>query len=145
MKTIGLIPNVVSEMMKLDLTKLYQVEIKEYKHKRSIEQNKKMWALIHEIARATGDDDMQVYCGVLERADVKSDYIITATNIEDALKKSFRAVKFIRMQEVNGKDCYVYKVYLGSSKMNTKEMSELLEITLNICGELGIETEEIYS
>ena len=141
MKTVGFIPDIVSKMMKLDLTKLYQVEIKEYRHKRSLEQNKKMWVLIHEIAKATGDDDMQVYCGVLERADVKSDYIITAINIEENLKKSFRAVKFIRMQEVNGKNCYVYKVYFGSSKLNTKEMSELLEITLNICGELGIGTE----
>ena len=131
--------------MRLDLTKPYQIDLKEVKSKRSLEQNKKMWVLIHEIAKATGNDDFQVYCGILERADVKSDYIITATNIEDTLKKSFRAVKFIRMQEVNGKDCYVYKVFLGSSKMNTKEMSELLEITLNICGELGIETEEIYS
>ena len=141
MKKIGFIQDIVSDILKLDLSKIYQVEIKEYKHKRSIEQNKKMWALIHEIARATGDDDMQVYCGILEKADVKSDYVITAMNMEEALRKSFRAVKFIRMQEVNGKDCYVYKVYLGSSKMNTAEMSELLDITLNICGELGIETE----
>jgi RNA polymerase-interacting CarD/CdnL/TRCF family regulator len=141
MKSVGLIPDIVTKLMQMDLTKLYQIDIKEYKNKRSIEQNKKMWVLIHEIARATGNDDMQVYCGVLERADVKSDYIITAANLEESLKKSFRAVKFIRMQEVNGKDCYVYKVYLGSSKMNTQEMSELLEITLDICGELGIETE----
>ena len=144
MRIAGTIPEMVARLMKLDLNKPYQIELREIKSKRSLEQNKKMWALIHEIAKVTGDDDMQVYCGILERADVKSDYIITATNIEDALKKSFRAVQFIRMQEVNGRDCYVYKVYIGSSKMNTKEMSELLEITLNICGELGIETEEIY-
>ena len=61
--------------------------------------------------------------------------------MEDELKKSFRGVKFIRMQEVNGRDCYVYKVYIGSSKMNTEEMTELLDITLQICGELGIEVE----
>ena len=138
MRTVGLIPDIVSKLMKMDLTKLYQVEIKEYKHKRTIEQNKKLWVLINEIAKATGNDEMQVYCSILEKANVKTDYIITAINMEDTLKKSFRAVKFIRMQEVNGKDCYVYKVYLGSSKMNTTEMAELLDITLNVCGELGI-------
>lgn len=135
----------VARLMRLDLTKPYQIELKEFKSKRSLEQNKKMWALIHEIAKETGADDLEVYIGILERADVKSEYLITASDMESSLKKSFRAVKFIRMQEVNGKDCYVYKVYIGSSKMNTKEMSELLEITLNICGEIGIETEEIYS
>ena len=39
------------------------------------------------------------------------------------------------------KECNIYKVYIGSSKMNTKEMTELLDITLQICGELGIPTE----
>ena len=139
MRTVGLIPDIVTKLMKLDLTKLYEVSIKEYKHKRTIEQNKKLWVLINEIAKATGNDEMKVYCSILEKANVKTDYIITAINMEDTLKKSFRAVKFIRMQEVNDKECYVYRVYLGSSKMNTTDMSELLDITLNICGELGIE------
>jgi hypothetical protein len=60
--------------------------------------------------------------------------------MEDALRHSFRGVKFIRMQEVNGKDCYVYKVYIGSSKMDTKEMTELLDITFQLCAELSIPT-----
>ena len=106
-----------------------------------MQQNKLLWKLIHNIAKATQQDDMEVYCAVLERADALSDYVITATDMEDALRKSFRGVKFIRMQEVNGRDCYVYKVYIGSSKMNTEEMTELLDITLQICGELGIEVE----
>ena len=84
---------------------------------------------------------MDVYCGILEKADALSDYVITAIEMEDALRKSFRGVKFIRKQEVNGKECYVYKVYIGSSKMDTKEMTELLDITLQICGELGIQME----
>lgn len=139
MKAVGLITDIVPKLLKLDLTKLYQIDIKEYKHKRSIEQNKKLWVLIHEIARTTHNDELEVYCSILEKANIKTDYIITAINMEETLKKSFRAVKFIRMQEVNGKDCYVYKVYIGSSKMNSTEMSELLDITLNICGELGID------
>ena len=87
---------------------------------------------------------MDVYCGVLERADALSDYVITAVDMEDALRKSFRGVKFIRMQEVNNKECFVYKVYLGSSKMNTSEMNELIEITMQECSELGIDTREVY-
>ena len=87
-------------------------------------------------------DDMDVYCAVLERADALSDYVITATDMGDALRKTFRGVKFIRMQEVNGKECFVWKTYLGSSKMNTKEMNELIEIAMQICGELGIDARE---
>lgn len=129
-------------MLKLEMDKLFVCDIKEPKSKRSLQQNRLLWKLIHSISKETYQDDEDVYCAVLERADALSDYVITATDMEDALRHSFRGVKFIRMQEVNGRDCYVYKVYLGSSKMNTKEMTELLDITMQICAELGIDTRE---
>lgn len=145
MKIYGQIKDIVQELFKLDMDKQYLIEIKEPKSKRSLEQNKLLWMLIHKIAKETYQDDMEVYCTALERADAKSDYVITAIDMEDALRKSFRGVKFVRMQEVNGKECYVYKVYIGSSKMNTKEMNELLEIVFQMCGELGIPTmEDLY-
>lgn len=142
MKTAGKIKEIITDLLKLDMEKTYICEIKEPKSKRSLEQNKLLWKLIHKIAKETYQDDMTVYCAVLERADALSDYVITALDMEEALRKSFRGVKFIRMQEVNGKDCFVYKVFLGSSKMNTKEMTELIDITMQVCGELGIDTRE---
>jgi hypothetical protein len=144
MKFYGIIPDIIKELLKLDLTKEYKVEVKEPKSKRSLQQNKLLWELINRIAKETHQDDMDVYCGALERADALSDYVITATDMEDALRKQFRGVKFIRKQEVNGKECNVYKVYLGSSKMNVKEMNELLEIVFQICSEFGIPTMEDF-
>lgn len=140
MRYVGLIKDIVSELLKLDMEKFYVCDIKEPKSKRSLEQNRLLWKLIHAIAKETNHDDMEIYCTALERADAKSDYIITAIDMEDALRKSFRGVKFIRMQEVNGKECYVFKVYLGSSKMDTKEMTELLNIIIQMASELGIPT-----
>ena len=142
MKTVGKVKQIITELSKLDTEKIYVCEIKEQKSQRSLEQNKLLWKLIHRIAKETFQDDMNVYCAVLERADALSDYVITATDMGDALRKTFRGVKFIRMQEVNGKECYVWKVYLGSSKMNTSEMNELIEIAMQICSELGIDTRE---
>lgn len=144
MRITGQIKDIVPELLKLEMDKLYICDIKEPKTKRSLQQNRLLWKLIHRIAKETYQDDMDVYCGILEKADALSEYLITATDMEDAFRKSFRGVKFIRMQEVNGKECYVYKVYLGSSKMDTKEMSELLDITFQICGEFGIPTEEDF-
>ena len=145
MKIAGTInKDIIPELLKLDMDKLYVCEIKEPKSKRSIEQNKLLWLLLHKIAKETYQDDMTVYCTALERADALSDYVITATDIEDSLRKSFRGVKFIRKQEVNGKECNVYKVYLGSSKMTIKEMNELLEIVFQMCSELGIATMEDF-
>ena len=39
-----------------------------------------------------------------------------------AKEQSFEVRVSSGKQEVNGKDCNIYKVYIGSSKMNTKEM-----------------------
>ena len=142
MKTAGKIKDIITDLLKLDMEKTYVCEIKEPKSKRSLEQNKLLWKLIHRIAKETYQSDEDVYCAVLERADALSDYVITATDMGEALRKTFRGVKFMRMQEVNGKDCYIFKVYLGSSKMNTAEMNELIEITMQVCSELGIDTRE---
>ena len=143
MKIIGTIKDIVTKIMQLDLSKLYVIEIKEAKSTRSLQQNKMLWELIHKIAKQQNQDDMEVYCTLLERADALSDYIITATEMEEALRKTFRGVKFIRKQVVNDKECNIYKVYIGSSKMNTKEMTELLDITIQLCSELGIPTLEV--
>lgn len=144
MKYFGTIKNLIPKLMEMDLDKYYDVSIKEPTNKRSLQQNKMLWSLIHSIAKATNQEDNDVYCALLEKADALSDYIITAVEMEDALRKSFRGIKFMRMQEVNGKDCYIYKVYLGSSKMNTKEMTELLETAIQIASELEIEVDYGY-
>jgi hypothetical protein len=140
----GRIRDVIPDLLKMDMDKLYLVEVKEPKSKRSIEQNKMLWQLIHSIAKETHQDDMDVYCACLERADAKSDYIITAYDMEDDLRKCFRGVRFVRKANVNGKECNIYKVYIGSSKMNTKEMTELIEITMQIASEFGIDTRGVF-
>ena len=142
MRIVGTKNDIIKQILELE-DKYYVCDLKEPKSKRSLEQNKMLWKLIHLIAEKTYNDDMDIYCALLERADAKSDYVITATDMEKELRKSFRGVKFIRMQEVNNKDCYVYKVYIGSSKMNIKEMSELLEIAMQVCSEYKIPTLEI--
>lgn len=143
-KIVGKIKDIIPALMKLDMDKNYICEIKTPKNDRSLRQNKLLWKLIHALAKDTQHDDMEVYCAALERADALSDYIITATEMEDALRKTFRGVRFIRKQIVNDKECNIYKVYLGSSKMNTKEMNELLAIVKQMCAERNIPTWEGY-
>ena len=140
----GKIKDIIPDLLKMDMDKLYVVEVKEPTSKRSIQQNKMLWQLIHTIARETHQDDMDVYCACLERADALSDYIITAYDMEDDLRKCFRGVRFCRKQEVNGKERNIYKVYIGSSKMNTKEMTELIDITMQIASEFGIDTRGVF-
>ena len=128
----------------LDPEKTYSIEIKEVKSKRSIEQNKMLWSLLHEIDVAMNGrptDEYAVYIMCLERANAKFDYIGCLPEAEEALKQNFRAVKYIKDIDLNGKEGRMYKVFIGSSKMNTKEMSLLIDTALDMAQEIGIETD----
>ena len=132
------------EMIKeLDESKDYSIEIKEVKNKRSLAQNRYMWALIREIDikyHGRPYDDWSVYIMALERAGAKCDYIAALPEIEEALKQNFRAIKRIKEIDLNGHDGYMYKVFIGSSKMDVKEMNLLIDTLLDMAEEVGIET-----
>lgn len=132
------------ELMKeLDEEKTYSVEIKEVRNNRTLAQNRYMWALLHEIDIAINDkptDEMDIYMTCLERANAKFDYIGALPETEETLRKNFRAIKFIKKIDLNGKEGNMYKVFIGSSKMDTKEMGLLIDTILDLANEVGIET-----
>ena len=132
-----------SYLKELDPEKTYAIEIKEVKAKRSIQQNKYMWALIHEINVAINGragDDMEIYTMCLERANVKFEYIACVPEAEPALREAFRAIKFIQKVHTKGRETNMYKCFIGSSKMSTKEMTDLIETVLDVASEVGIDT-----
>lgn len=140
------IPNIrhQSILKELDPKKTYSIEVKEVKKKRSINQNRYMWSLINQIDIAINGkpcDDWEIYIMALERAGAKCDYIAALPETEEALKQNFRAIKFIKKVDLNGKEGNMYKVYIGSSKMDTKEMNLLIDTILDIAEEVGIETD----
>ena len=143
MKIVGKITNIIEELSQLDTRQVYFVEIHQQNMQRSLNQNKLLWKLIHKIAKSQCQDDMEIYCYLLEKADAKSDYILAIPGMEDELRKVFRGVKFIRQQEIGSRTFNIYKVYFGSSKMTIKEMNELLNIAIQLCSELNIPTERI--
>lgn len=123
----------------------YKIEINVVKSKRSLEQNKMMWALISEIADKMNNDrdEMWVYCYALEKCNAKYEYMKVLPQAEDMLRKQFRAVRFIREEEEqSGKIFNIYKVYYGSSKFNVKEMKELIDQVLILADKCGIDTSE---
>lgn len=141
-KMYGRIKELIPKLLDLE-DKDYLIEVKEAKDKRTMQQNKYMWKLIHEIAKAQYQDDMDIYINALEESNAKYEYLMGLPNIQDELKKSFRAVKPTRLEIHNGKEFVVYKCFLGSSKFDKEEFSMLLETVLRYAAELNIPT-EIY-
>ena len=130
----------------LEKEKEYLIEFNILKSKRSIEQNKMLWKLIHDISqcingeRANDEDDWNIYLQALEKAGAKYEYIAVLPKAEKILKQQFRAVKLMNSFEHNGRTFNSYKVYYGSSKMNTKEMTLLIDTVLDMAAECGIDT-----
>jgi hypothetical protein len=134
--------NEIKQHEKLD------VEVKKYKSKRSVEQNKALWWILGKLATAMSGSKNKVsteeaYCTMLEEANVAYDYILALPEAEKELKKVFRVVRKIDEREVNGKKLNMYQYFLGSSKYDTKQMYELITNTLLKIDELGVVDSEI--
>lgn len=126
--------------------KQYSIEIHNIKAKRSLEQNRMMWALIHEISEHTqGGDEMELYCQFLEIAGAQFEYILVNATVDvNALRKVFRAVQFMGYTEVDGAVMAQYKVFTGSSRFNTSEMNKLIDVILSTAYDLGLESYDYY-
>lgn len=130
----------------------YKFEPKEVKSKRSLQQNKFLWKCLEIIAyheqgeRTDSDYVMELYTKMLEKSGAKYEYIMGLPEIKDELLKVFRAVKIVEYRDYNGKQMAVMKCFYGSSKMNTKEMNNLLDTIVDYAANLGlyIDEEDFY-
>lgn len=119
----------------------YSVEIKKVKSARSIQSNKFLWAMLHQLEKVTRELAIDWYIKALVDTGAKIDYIWGATKTEDILKKSFRAIQQVKFAQMNGIDGNWYRVIVGSSKFNQEEMTMLLDTVIRYCVEHNIETE----
>lgn len=132
----------------IDESKKYEVNIQEYHSKRSLEQNSYMWLLISEIDKKLNggrpNEPIDVYIQCLQRANAKYDFVYVIHDAVNELKKKFRAMEYIGKVKVNGVTLENWKIYYGSSTMNTKEMSNLIDCVLDYASEVGIDDIDNY-
>lgn len=132
------------QLEELSKEKNYQAEIKEVKSKRSLNQNSFFWKILQDIEKASKQDVMKIYIDLLKITKAKYTYIkVASQEIEKDLKKVFRAIEFIKTDEVRGHDEFIYRCYIGSSKFNTKEMTELIERALDYASEYNLYYTEV--
>lgn len=128
-----------------DLNKedLYSITISKARDKRTEQQNKYMWALIGEIDKArNGDrsnDDWEIYLEALVRAGAKFTHLLVEPQAVPMLRESFRAIQLTRKIQVGDKVFCDYKCYEGSSKMDKKEMANVIETILDMASECGLD------
>ncbi len=132
----------------LEKDKVYKLEISEVKAKRSIEQNKLLWKIIGDIAERDKSygDEWEVYCTLLKMAKCKyKSYVVQDDDAIEVLRGVCRAVEVVGTTDIHGKDFKVVRVYEGSSKFNTKEMTTLIDKAMEWASEYNlVYSQEVY-
>lgn len=122
----------------------YTLEIKKVKSKRSVNQNKTFWKLVNEIDEKINGhkkNNIDLYVQLLEMAECKYEDIMIIERAIPMLKEQFRACKVMgKVSTTNGVMSRV-RCFYGSSNFDTKEMYNLIQVTLDYASEVGLDTE----
>lgn len=118
----------------LEQAKDKQFELKEYKQKRSLDSNAYCWVLCDEIAKELSKD------GILQIGTFEP-MIIEEKAFENFKRIWQRQGLGFLVQEVSRKDkCVKVHCYYGSSTYDSKEMSLLINLLVELAKSLNIET-----
>lgn len=126
--------------------KVYKLEITEAKSKRSLEQNRLLWKVIGDIAEQDKSlgDEWDIYVSLLRSAKCKyKSYVVQDDEAIEILRGVCRAVEVVGTTTIKDKEFKVVRVYEGSSKFNTKEMTTLIETAMGWASEYGLVYEEV--
>ena len=123
--------------------KLYNLEVKEYRQKRSLDANAYCWVLIHKLAEATRLTPVEVYREAIRN--VGNNFTPMCVREQDAelLKKNWSShglgwiCEDLGQSQVPG--CVNIACYHGSSTYDTKQMSQLIDNLVQDCKALDIE------
>ena len=140
---IGTIEQIIKYLFNQDRNKKY--EVKEYKKKRSLNANNYFWELTTELANVMRMNKEEMYFRLLQKYG-QSEMVSVVANID--VKPYFKYYSEAGESILNGKTFKHYKVYKGSSEMDSKEMSILIDGLVSECELQNIPTrprEEIKS
>ena len=131
--------NEKTALQEVDKLKDKKLSIKavQYREKRSIDANNLLWACLGEIATALRADKWDIYLQMLKRYG-KYTYICVKPNVVDAMKAQWRECEVIGEMEINGQKAVQLLCYFGSSLLNTKEFSVLLDGVISEMCEMGL-------
>lgn len=125
--------------------KLYDLEIKEHREKRSSDANAKAWALLRDLAAVMRIPSVEIYRNyVRDIGDVYEIVPVRTEHIKDWERiwcSGHIGRSIVDMGECRTLPGYHnIKSYIGSSDYDTKQMARFLDLIIQDCKQLGIET-----
>lgn len=116
------------------------LEIKKYRNKRSLDANAYSWVLITAMAVKLEKSKEEIYLQMLKDYGVS---LVVSVKSEEEIEKIEKAFKYYEpfgSGVVGEKQFTHYKIYIGSSSYDTKEMSVFIKGIVQECEQLGIST-----
>ena len=130
---IGNAQAIITWLFEQDKQKIF--EIKEKKKKRSLTANSYYWSLLNQLASVMRMDNQECHFLMLKRY---GQYEVVSIRSDVSLHSYFKYYEEIGKGTVNGKEFTHYKIYKGSSHMDSKEFAILLDGVRSECEEIGI-------
>ena len=124
--------------------RLYDLEVKEHRQKRSLDANAYCWVLIHKLAEATRLTPVEVYREAIRNVGCNHEIIPIKEEAADHFKKVWESNGIgwpcldLGKSKIPGYRNLI--AYYGSSTYDTKQMSQLIDNLVQDCKALDIET-----
>ena len=128
-------PKIYDQLKDKDLN----IEIKQFREKRSLNANRLFWDCLGEIATALRTDKWSIYLQMLKRYG-KYTYICVKPNVVEAVKNQWRECEEIGEIDINGQKSIQLLCYFGSSTYDSKEFSVLLDGVISEMKEMELTT-----
>lgn len=131
---IGTVKELIPQMLNLPEDKKY--ELKEYKEKRTLNQNSYYWKLLNELSRKLKIPPDELHFELITKSCPFEEYLVP-------YEANLRGIEYYIEKgkiERNGKLFKTIRVYVGSSRLDTTEMGILLDNLIEECQSQGIDT-----
>jgi len=120
------------------------IKIGKKRHKRTLNANAYYWVLINELANVLKTSDKELHTEMIRRygtiaTDEDGNKMIIPVESKIDFLSFYKYAVVIGKGEVNGKEFTHYKCLKGSSEMDTKEFSILLDGLISECKEQKIQ------
>lgn len=132
---IGNAEAIIQYLFQQDREKLY--EVREHKQKRSLTANAYFWVLVNEIANVTKQSKDEIHLQMLKEYGQNEVFSIRS---DIDVSRYLKYYEEIGKGKVNGKEFTHYRVFKGSSEMDSREMAILIDGVVQEAEQLGIPT-----
>lgn len=132
---IGNAEAIIQYLFQQDRDKLF--EVRDYAKKRSLTANAYFWVLVNEIANVTNQSKDEIHLQMLKEYGQNEVFSIRS---DIDVSRYLKYYEEIGKGKVNGKEFTHYRVFKGSSEMDSREMAILISGVVQEAEQLGIPT-----